>query len=177
MTRLGYGQRVAMLDALRSRTGSEYASEKLARAAVQEILVSANGDKPATLVKAVTESLAVRDPEAPIVSDRSGSPKPDPDLRDHENVPLPKVSVAFEPDPTVRLETTEYRTAVDDYLAAEVHPYVPDAWPDPDKTKIGYEIPLTRHFYTYAPPRSLDEINSEIRLLEADIQFLINEMT
>ena len=173
VTRLGYGQREAMLDALRSRTGSEYASEKLARAAVQEVLVSANGNKPAALVKAVTESLAVRDPDAPIVSDKSGSPKPDPDLRDHENVPLPQVSVAFEPDPAARLESIEYSTAVDDYLAAEVHPYVPDAWTDPDKTRIGYEIPLTRQFYTYTPRRSLQEIDAEIKTLETEIHALL----
>ena len=43
----------------------------------------------------------------------------------------------------------EYRTAVEDYMAAEVLPYVQDAWVDCDKTKIGYEIPLTRHFYKY----------------------------
>ena len=173
VTRLGYGQREAMLDALRSRTSSEYASEKLARAAVQEVLVSANGNKPAALVKAVTESLAVRDPDAPIVSDKLGSPKPDPDLRDHENVPLPQVSVAFEPDPTARLESIEYSTAVDDYLAAEVHPYVPDAWTDPDKTRIGYEIPLTRQFYTHTPRRSLQEIDAEIKTLETEIHALL----
>ena len=40
-------------------------------------------------------------------------------------------------------------------MAAEVLPYVPDAWVDHDKTKIGYEIPLTRHFYKYVPPRPL----------------------
>ena len=131
VTRLAYGKREALVDALRSRTVSEYASEKLARAAVQKVLVSANGDKPAALVKALIECLAVRDSEAPIVTDRAGSPKPDPNLRDHENVPLPQVRVAFEPDPTARLETIEYSTAVDDYLTAEVHPYVPDAWPEP----------------------------------------------
>ena len=176
VTTLGYGQREAMLDALRSRTGITYASEKSARAAVQEVLVSANGDKPSTLVKAVTESLAMQDSEAPIATDRSGDPKPDPDLRDHENVPLPQMHVAFEPDPTARLESIEYNTAVDEYLTAEVHPYVPDAWTDPKKTKIGYEIPLTRHFFTHTPPRPVQEIDAEIRTLETEIRSLLAQV-
>ncbi len=58
-------------------------------------------------------------------------------------------------DLTERLASVEYRRAVEDYMAAEVLPYVPDAWVDHDKTKIGYEIPLTRHFYKYVPPRPL----------------------
>ena len=53
----------------------------------------------------------------------------------------------FEPDPSARLASEPYRRAVEEYMAAEVLPYVPDAWVDHEKTKIGYEIPLTRHFY------------------------------
>ena len=68
-----------------------------------------------------------------------------------------------EPDPAHRLATPDYRTAVDTYLTDEVLPYVPDAWVDHTKTKIGYEIPLTRHFYTYTPPRPLAEIDAEIK--------------
>ena len=52
-------------------------------------------------------------------------------------------------------------------------PYVPDAWVDHTKTKIGYEIPLTRHFYRYVPPRPLAEIDAEIRQLEDEIQELL----
>ena len=50
---------------------------------------------------------------------------------------------------------------------------MPDAWVDHDKTKIGYEIPLTRHFYKYVPPRPLAEIDAEIKQLEAEIQDLL----
>ena len=175
VAKLDHPRRDALLEALSSRRGSQYAIEKSAKATVQEALESADIDAPAALVKAVADALAVRDPEAPVITDRAGNPRPDPDLRDHENVPLPEVSVAYEPDPTARLETIEYRTAVDDYLKAEVHPYVPDAWQDPDKTKIGYEIPLTRHFYTYIPPRPIHEIDAEIRVLEAEIQTLLTE--
>ncbi len=58
-----------------------------------------------------------------------------------------------------------------------MHPYVPDAWHDPTKTKIGYEIPLTRHFYTYTPPRPLHQIDVEIKKLEQEIQALLAEVT
>ena len=62
-------------------------------------------------------------------------------------------------------------------MAAEVLPYVPDAWVDHAKTKIGYEIPLTRHFYRYVPPRPLEEIDAEIKALEEEIQELLGEVT
>ena len=80
-------------------------------------------------------------------------------------------------DVTDRLGTVEYRTAVDEYMTAEVLPYVPDAWVDHSKTKIGYEIPLTRHFYKYVPPRPLEEIDAEIKALEAEIQEFLREVT
>jgi type I restriction enzyme M protein len=127
--------------------------------------------------QAVWDALAVRDPEGPVITDRHGNPEPDPELRDQENVPLPTVLVRFEPDPADRLTTIEYRTAIDDYMQAEVHPYVPDAWVDSTKTKVGYEIPVTRHFYVYKPPRPLKEIDAEVKILEAEIQGLLREVT
>jgi type I restriction enzyme M protein len=127
----------------------------------------------ASAQKALWSGLAVRDENAPIVTDRNGNPEPDPELRDNENVPLPFVPVSFVEDPTERFATLEYRTAVDDYMRDEVLPYVPDAWADHDRTKIGYEIPLTRHFYKYVPPRPLEEIDAEIKALEDEIQRLL----
>jgi type I restriction enzyme M protein len=127
--------------------------------------------------KAVWDALAVRDPDAPAITNRKGEPEPDPDLRDQENVPLPDVRVGYEEDPSHRLATLEYRTATEDHLEREVHPYVADAWLDHTKTKIGYEIPLTRQFYKYVPPRTLEEIDAEIQQLEAEIQALLGEVT
>lgn len=63
------------------------------------------------------------------------------------------------------------------FADAEVHPDVGDAWVDHTRTKIGDEIPLTRHFYVYAPPRSLEEIDAEIKQLEAEVQALLAEVT
>ncbi|HEX5199444.1 MAG TPA: SAM-dependent DNA methyltransferase, partial [Actinoplanes sp.] len=64
-----------------------------------------------------------------------------------------------------------------EYLKREVLPHVPDAWIDEPKTKIGYEIPFTRHFYVYQPPRPLAEIDAEIKTLEANIQELLRAVT
>lgn len=131
--------------------------------------------KPAQ-VKGLFDVFAVRDDIAPTVTNKNGSPEPDPELRDNENVPLPAIGVTWEPDVTERLDTIEHRAAINDYVTAEVHPYVPDAWVDHDKTKIGYEIPLTRHFYKYVPPRPLAEIDAEIKQLETEIQELLGEV-
>ncbi len=108
---------------------------------------------PAALKKAVQAALSERDEEAAVCRDKKGNAEPDTDLRDYENVPL-----------------TE---DVDAYLAREVLPHVPDAWVDESKTKIGYEIPFTRHFYEYEPPRELEEIEGEILALEEEIQGML----
>ncbi len=92
-------------------------------------------------------------------------------------MPLPDGRVSYESDPTERLASPEYRKAIDAYMDTEVLPYVPEAWVDHPKTKIGYEIPLTRHFYKYEPPRPLKEIDAEIKALEAEIQDLLAEVT
>jgi type I restriction enzyme M protein len=130
----------------------------------------------ASAQKALWSALAVRDDEAPVVTDRKGNPEPDPELRENESVPLPGMPMSFVEDPTERFATLEYRTAVDDYMRDEVLPYVPDAWVDRDRIKIGYEIPLTRHFYKYVPPRPLEEIDADITALEDEIQRLLAEV-
>jgi len=166
-----------MLETGLTHWGDEVITDvKLATKRVVEVLVGA-GLRGKPLQKAVLESLAVRDAHAPPVLDDKGNTEPDPELRDYENVPLPAVPVTFEADVTERLSTIEYRSAVENYLEAEVLPYVPDAWVDHTKTKIGYEIPLTRHFYKYVPLRPLAEIDAEIKQLEREIQALLNEVT
>lgn len=132
---------------------------------------------PKTLEKQLWDVLAVIDPEAPAVTNQKGEPEPDPELRDNENVPLPPVSVTWKENPDARLASVEYRTAVNDYMASEVLPYIHDAWVDHSKTKLGYEIPFTRYFYKYVPPRPLAEIDAEITTLEAEIQGLLQEVT
>ena len=177
IAKLDAARRETLLEMFRTRRGATYTSEKAARQVVQEVLLSAGAGKIPALVKAATDRIAIRDPETPALTDRAGDPKPDLDLRDYEKVPLPNVRMAFKTDSTARLDTVEYRAAVDDYMASEVLPFVSDAWYDFDKIKIGYEIPLTRHFYTYNSPRPLDEIDAQIKELEDEINCLLAEMT
>lgn len=159
-------------DALTALRGLSTTDSKEALAAFAGALGSLSKD----VEKAILDAITIRDPEAPIIT-KKGNPEPDPDLRDNENVPLPEAPVHFEGDPTERLASAEYRQAVEEYVIAEVLPYVPDAWIDHTKTKIGYEVPLTRHFYRYQPPRPLGEIDAEIQELEREIQSLLEKVT
>ena len=108
-------------------------------------------------LKAVVNALGERDETAEICRDKDGNPEPDPELRDTENVPL--------------------KESIETYFQREVLPHVPDAWVDHDKTKVGYEIPLNRHFYRYKPPRLLEAIEADIKMLENDILALLKEVT
>jgi type I restriction enzyme M protein len=137
------------------------------RAEAASAVAAANGRLSKAEEKALLNALAVRDPEAP------ASDKPDPELRDQGNVALPAESVRFEPDPSSRLASEPYTRVLSEYLTTDVLPYVPDAWVDVGKTKIGYEIPVTRHFYAYRQPRAVDEIDGEMRELEEQIQELL----
>lgn len=116
--------------------------------------------------KKFAKACAVADPDAPIVTNRGGKVEPDPDLRDQENVPLPAGWLA--------LGETERETALVEaaevHLENEIRPYLADAWIDHTKTKVGFEIPFTRQFYVYTPPRPITEIAADIRDLEAQIQ-------
>ena len=118
--------------------------------------------KPAR--KALLEALAYATPRRR--SSRQGrQPEPDPELRDHENVPLPRSTSPSTSSPTRPSGSRASRTAAPSTSTSRPRccPYVPDAWVDHAKTKIGYEIPLTRHFYRYVPPRPLAEIDAEIK--------------
>lgn len=87
---------------------------------------------------------------------KKGKPVADTSLRDTENVPL-----------------TE---DIEEYFKREVLPYAPDAWIDKKKTKIGYEIPMTRYFYEYKAPEPVEEIAARIHELELDIQSSLDEL-
>ena len=106
--------------------------------------------------KALHGALCERDETAEICTDARGNPEPDPRLRDIENVPL--------------------GDDIEEYFAREVAPYVPDAWIDHSRTKIGYEIPFTRHFFEYVPPRPLEEIDADVKRLIAEIQTLFAKL-
>ncbi|WP_426052234.1 hypothetical protein [Brevundimonas sp. SL161] len=81
-------------------------------------------------------------------------------------LPLP---MQFGPDKPNQGLVDAFRGAIDAYMAREVLPHVPDAWVDYDKTKVGYEIPINRHFYVYKPPRPLEDIEADITALEGEV--------
>ena len=85
-----------------------------------------------------------------------GSPVPDKSLKDSEKVPL--------------------KESIEAYFQSEVLSHAPDAWIDESKSKVGYEIPFTRHFYEYKPPRSLSEIDTDLKRVTSEIQALLNEV-
>ncbi|PRG90612.1 DNA methyltransferase [Burkholderia gladioli] len=132
----------------------------------------------APIKKAIFAAVGERDPDAAICRDGKGRPEPDSELRDTENIPLPKgtilpLSMQFGPDKPNDTLVKEFRDVIDAYIAREVLPHVADAWVDYDKTKIGYEIPINRHFYVYRPPRPLNKIEADITALEGEIAELL----
>jgi len=133
---------------------------------------------PATIKKVIFAALGERDPDAEICRDSKGRPEPDSELRDTENIPLPPETVLplpidFGPDKPNNRVVEDFRNDIDAYIAREVLPHVLDSWVDYGKTKVGYEIPINRHFYVYKPPRPLDQIEADITRLEGKIAGLL----
>jgi type I restriction enzyme M protein len=137
----------------------------------------------APVKKAVLAALSERDPGAVVCQDSKGRPEPDSELRDTEIVPLPEAIGLPLPLGYDDKQATGHgelvalvRSHCEAYLKAEVLPHVGDAWIDYGKTKVGYEIPLNRHFYQYQPPRPLDVIEAEIKGLEQEIMAMLAEV-
>jgi type I restriction enzyme M protein len=120
---------------------------------------------PAPARKAILSALSERDESAAICRDKDGNPEPDPELRDTESVPLAE--------------------RVEDFFDREVRPHIPDAWIDTSRRDpsdgevglVGYEINFNRYFYRYTPPRPLEVIEGEIRVIESDILRMLAEVT
>ena len=118
----------------------------------------------APVKKAILSALSERDNGADICTDKNGNPEPDTDLRDHELVPLKE----------------DWR----EFVEREVKPFVSDAWVDENQRdardgevgRVGYEINFNRYFYRYIPPRPLEEIDAELKTLEAEIAGLLRQV-
>jgi type I restriction enzyme M protein len=116
------------------------------------------------VVRAIFKSLAERDESADLCKGADSQLESDSELRDYENVPLAE--------------------GIQAYFDREVKPHVPEAWINAGVTDdkdhqvgiVGYEIPFTRHFYKYVPPRPLEEIEAEIKKLEAEIAAGLKEL-
>lgn len=119
----------------------------------------------AKLQKVLVQTMSEQSDEADVIIDGKGNPEADSGLRDTENVPLGQ--------------------DVQEYFEREVVPYVPTAWinakvtdhKDGEVGKIGYEIPFTRYFYEYKPPRDLGEIEADIQQTEQELAKLLKELT
>jgi type I restriction enzyme M protein len=149
--------RAVVVNAVTSSPAESFAGEEECRDAIRATVLAAGLAKPpASLLKAFVRCCLVRDPDAESVLDGKGRVVADSELRDTENVPLDD--------------------DVDDYLAREVLPHVGDAWVEDKEGKIGYEIPFTRLFYKYTPPRPSEEIKAELRECEARIRQLLEEV-
>jgi type I restriction enzyme M protein len=108
------------------------------------------------LFKAILAALAEKDETADICVDSKGKPEPDADLSDTEQIP--------------------FKEDIATYIEREVIPYASDAWVDESKTKKGYEIPFTRHFYKYTELGDAEETLRDIQSLGAKIQTAITEL-
>ncbi|MBM4470619.1 N-6 DNA methylase [Rhodococcus hoagii] len=156
IAKLPDGEQAAVRDALTALVCQSWSNRDKFLADLKTALKAVGMAKPAApVIKAIWTTVGQHDPAADIVTTK-GKPDADSSLRDTENVPLSE--------------------DIDEYFAREVLPHVPDAWIDHDKTKTGYEIPFTRHFYRYTPPRPLAEIQKDLRGLVSEIQAMLAEV-
>jgi len=181
--RIGEQTAFANLTKSRKRKADEIAKEEAEGKKVQDAILAAIGTIDSTVVyknrdefvkildktlkqaeiklgvpikKAILAGLSEKDETADICVDSKGNPEPDTDLRDTEQISYTRVM----PE----------KDAIDAYLEREVKPYVPDAWVDYSKTKKGYEIPFTRHFYKYTELGNAEETLLDIQSLGERIQ-------
>jgi type I restriction enzyme M protein len=106
------------------------------------------------------------------VLDKKGNKKPDPNLRDYEHIFLSNEYLNLDVESR---EDYVYELG-ERHLRDEVNRFIPDAWIDHEKTKIGYEIPFSRNFYRYNHPRELNEISQEIENYEKEIQDAVRNL-
>ncbi|MET4159955.1 class I SAM-dependent DNA methyltransferase [Agromyces sp. PvR057] len=118
------------------------ASESLFLVRLRDAADQLNIELPDAAAKLIAKAFAISDPDGTLATDAKGKPLADPSLRDTENVP--------------------WAEDVHAYFAREVTPFAADAWIDESKTKEGCEIPFTRHFYVYTPPRPLEDIDRDL---------------
>lgn len=156
VAKLDEGNQAIVRVALESLKGQAWTNRDQFIKALRLAFKDAGKTFGAPVVKAVWKAIGERDEAADICKDAKGNVEPDTGLSDTELVP--------------------FRDTIDAYFEREVLPYVPDAWIDATKTKIGYEIPITRLFYKYVPPRPLAEIDAELNELTREIITLLSEV-
>ncbi len=154
LTRLDAAAQGSITTAAQQNVGWESRDAAEAESLISK-LVAGIAKPSASVRKAVAAAITLKDPDGEIVYDKLG-PVADANLRDTENIPL-----------------TE---DVEQYLEREVFPFAPEAWVDEEKERVGYEIPFSRLFYRYVPPRPLAEIDAEIKASQRRILALIADV-
>ncbi|WP_302852651.1 type I restriction-modification system subunit M [Methanosphaera stadtmanae] len=144
-----------IIESLKTIGTDKYTNWDQFEAKIKQALKKYDFIKPAT-IKQIILKLSEYDETATIVTDKKGNPKPDTELRDTEKIPLQK--------------------DIDEYFIEEVTPYYPQAWMDRKKDKTGYKINFTQYFYTYTPPRPLEEIEKDIEQITQEIRQLIGDI-
>ena len=152
-------------DALQTLAGKTYISREKFTAALEAALNNAGLKLKAPVLKAILAGIGERDDSAEICLDRKGRPEPDTELNDTENVPLNEM--------------------IETYFSREVTPHVPDAWIDSSYCdakdgkvgRVGYEIPFSRHFYIFQPPRPLSAIDADLKAVTDRILKMIGGLT
>ncbi len=149
---LGKKKQVAIINELRKIEGIYY-NWNIFENKVKTNLKSFNLSP--TLIKNIIIALSEHDNTADYVVDKKGNKKPDPLLKDTEKIPI--------------------KEDINKFFENEIAIHYPDAWMDRKKDKIGYEINFTKYFYKYQPPRSLEDIEADIKKVTSEIQDLIKE--
>lgn len=170
----GEAQQQAIIDALSGLDDTLYTNRDAFLKALNPALKALGFTIGAPLKKAILDALSERDSTADICTDSKGNKEADSQLRDTELVPMPSeipfpLSLGYDNETNLDKLLTALRPTIEAYMQAEVLPHVPDAWVDESKTKLGFEIPINRHFYEYQPPRDLAVIKAEINALEQEI--------
>lgn len=178
----GRAQQESILAVLEGMDDKLYKNRKTFLTALKAAFGGADVKLETPIRKAILSALSERDETADVCTNTKGDPEADKSLSDTELIPLPTtISLPLPIGYDKKADNLELVAQTKDhceaYLAKEVLPHVPDAWIDYSKTKVGYEIPLTRHFYVYEPPRPLADIEADIKALEGEVLGLLKGIT
>jgi len=152
-------------EVLQSLAGKTYLDREQFVQALERALKSKGLKLKSALIKGILAAIGERDGSAKICKDGNGNPESDSELNDTENVP--------------------FKESIESYFAREVRPHAPDAWIDQAYCdpkdglvgRVGYEIPFTRHFYVFKPPRSLAEIDADLKESASKVMKIIGDLT
>ena len=155
LSKLSTKDAAKLLAAIVSEVGAKVSTKRAAFiTGIEKALEKADVDLRKSSAAKIADELAEADAAGEVVME-GGKPVPDKDLRDTEIVP--------------------YADEIQAYFNREVKPHVSDAWIADEPPLTGYEIPFTRHFYKYQPPRDLKEIDDDIRKLAREITKLLED--